>query len=81
MCLQCKTLGVAPGGADDNDGISAFLSRAMTPPHPKSVLNALESLIELGAMEPETNELTSLGNCLSALSLEPRVGKMVCLVR
>jgi len=77
MCLQCKTLGVAPGGADDNDGISAFLSRAMTPPHPKSVLNALESLIELGAMEPETNELTSLGNCLSALSLEPRVGKMV----
>ena len=34
--------------------------------------NALELLVELGAMDEETNELTDLGVCLSALSLEPR---------
>ena len=38
----------------------------------KSILNALELLVELGAMDEETNELTDLGVCLSALSLEPR---------
>jgi len=37
----------------------------------------LELLVELGAMDSETNELTDLGQCLSILSLEPRVGKMV----
>jgi ATP-dependent RNA helicase YTHDC2 len=77
MCLQCKQLGLAPGGPEDDDGVPAFLAKAMSPPHEKSVSNALELLVELGAMEPETNELTSLGRCLSVLSLEPRVGKMV----
>jgi HrpA-like RNA helicase len=38
----------------------------------KSVMNALELLVELGAMDEETNELTDLGVCLSGLSLEPR---------
>jgi len=77
MCLQCKQLNLAPGGPDDSDGIPAFLSKALTPPHQKSVTNALELLVELGAMDEETNELTDLGKCLSVLSLEPRVGKMV----
>lgn len=65
-------LQLAPGGPDDPNGIPAFLSKAMTPPHSKSVLNALELLVELGAMDEETNELSDLGVCLSALSLEPR---------
>ena len=30
-------------------------------------------------MDEETNDLTDLGWCLSALSLEPRVGKMVIM--
>jgi len=77
MCLQCKKLDLAPGGPDDVDGIPAFLSKALTPPHPKSIANAIELLVELGAMDSETNDLTNLGQCLSALSLEPRVGKMV----
>ena len=77
MCLQCKQLNLAPGGPDDSDGIPAFLSKALTPPHQKSITNALELLVELGAMDEETNELTDLGKCLSVLSLEPRVGKMV----
>jgi HrpA-like RNA helicase len=79
ICLQCKQLKLAPGGPDDADGIPAFLSKAMTPPHTKSVMNALELLCALGAMDEETNELTNLGSCLSALSLEPRVGKMVIM--
>lgn len=72
-----KKLGLAPGGPEDEDGIPAFLSKAITPPHEKSVSNALELLVDLGAMLPETNDLTTLGECLSVLSLEPRVGKMV----
>lgn len=35
-------------------------------------MNAIELLVELGAMDDDTNELTDLGVCLSALSLEPR---------
>lgn len=77
MCLMCKKLGLAPGGPDDGDGIPAFLAKAMKPPHPKSVSNALSLLVDLGAMLPASNDLTSLGQCLSVLSLEPRVGKMI----
>lgn len=77
MCLFTKKLGLAPGGPEDPDGVPAFLAKAMTPPHEKSISNALELLVDLGAMIPETNDLTHLGQCLSILSLEPRVGKMV----
>ena len=77
MCLLCKKLGLAPGGIEDDDGVPAFLAKAMSAPHPKSVSNALELLVDLGAMEPVTNNLTTLGLCLSTISLEPRVGKMV----
>ncbi len=77
ICLQCKKLNLTPGGPEDNDGIPAFLAAALTPPHPKSVSNALEMLVNLGAMDDDTNELTRLGHCLSCLSVEPRVGKMI----
>jgi len=77
MCLLCKKLGLAPGGCDDEDGVPAFLGKAMSAPHAKSIANALELLVDLGAMQPETNNLTDLGECLAMLSLEPRVGKMV----
>jgi HrpA-like RNA helicase len=77
MCLLCKKLDLAPGGVDDEDGVPAFLAKAMTPPHPMSVSNALELLVDLGAMQPVTNRLTTLGLCLSTISLEPRVAKMV----
>jgi ATP-dependent RNA helicase DHX36 len=77
MCLMCKKLELAPGGPEDDNGIPAFLGKAMSAPHLKSVSNALELLVDLGAMQPETNDLTALGECLAVLSLEPRVGKMV----
>mmetsp|Transcript_15330 Transcript_15330/g.15238 ORF Transcript_15330/g.15238 Transcript_15330/m.15238 type:complete len:359 (+) Transcript_15330:1121-2197(+) len=57
--------------------VYSLLPIAIQPPHAKSISNALELLVDLGAMLPETNELTTLGECLSVLSLEPRVGKMV----
>ncbi|KAL7498658.1 hypothetical protein ACHAWT_006480 [Skeletonema menzelii] len=79
LCLQTKRLNLANGGPDDPDGIPAFLSKAMSPPHSKSITNALELLVNLGAMDEETNELTDLGVCLSALSLEPKVGKMLIM--
>jgi hypothetical protein len=74
---MAKKLDLAPGGPEDDDGVPAFLAKAMTPPHAKSVTNALELLVDLGAMLPETNDLTILGVCLSILSVEPRVGTMV----
>jgi ATP-dependent RNA helicase DHX36 len=77
ICLQSKKLNLCPGGIDDDDGIPSFLSRALTPPHPKAVLNAITDLVRLGAMEVDTNELTTLGHCLASLSVEPKVGKMV----
>ena len=77
IVLQCKKLELAPGGPNDNDGVPAFLAAALTPPHVKSVTNAIECLVDMGAMDDETNELTQLGQCLSTLSVEPRVGKMV----
>ena len=77
MCLHCKKLDLAPGGPEDEDGIPAFLAKAMSPPHPKSITNALSLLVDLGAMLPSSNALTHLGKCLATLSLEPRVGKMV----
>jgi HrpA-like RNA helicase len=77
ICLQCKKLDLTPGGQDEDDGIPAFLSAALTPPHPKSVTNAIDMLVDLGAMEPHTNDLTHLGHCLSCLSVSPEVGKMI----
>lgn len=74
---MCKQLRLAPGGPEDDDGIPAFLAKAMSAPSLKSIMNAIELLVEMGAMQPETNGLTALGDCLSVLSLEPRVGKMV----
>lgn len=77
ICLLAKRLRLAPGGSEDDDGIPAFLLKAVSPPHERSIKNSLDLLVDLGAMMPETNELTDLGHCLSALSFEPRVGKMV----
>lgn len=74
---MCKQLELAPGGPEDEDGIPAFLAKAMSAPHLKSVSNALELLVDLGAMLPETNDLTTLGECLATMSLHPRVAKMV----
>ena len=72
-----QTVGGSARRSRDSNGIPAFLRKAMTAPSQRAIRNALDLLVDLGAMHPETNELTPLGDCLSVLSVEPRVGKMV----
>ena len=72
-----QTVGGSARRSRDSNGIPAFLRKAMTAPSQRAIWNALDLLVDLGAMHPETNELTPLGDCLSVLSVEPRVGKMV----
>ena len=68
---------MAKGGPGDDDGIPSFLGAALSPLHKKSVTNALDLLIALGAMDEDTTNLTRLGHCLSHLSVDPRLGKII----
>lgn len=54
-----------------------FLLPSFSLAHPKAITNAIELLVDIGAMKSISNELTDLGRCLSTLSLEPCVGKML----
>ncbi|XP_024023595.1 DExH-box ATP-dependent RNA helicase DExH3 isoform X1 [Morus notabilis] len=70
LCLQIKTLRLG--------SISEFLSRALQPPEPLSVQNAVEYLKIIGALDEDEN-LTVLGRNLSMLPVEPKLGKMLIL--
>ncbi|KAJ9172807.1 hypothetical protein P3X46_016014 [Hevea brasiliensis] len=70
LCLQIKSLQLG--------GISEFLSRALQPPEPLSVQNAVEYLKVIGALD-ENENLTVLGRHLSVLPVEPKLGKMLIL--
>ncbi|GAV67332.1 dsrm domain-containing protein/DEAD domain-containing protein/Helicase_C domain-containing protein/HA2 domain-containing protein/OB_NTP_bind domain-containing protein [Cephalotus follicularis] len=70
LCLQIKTLQLG--------SISEFLSRALQPPEPLSVQNAVEYLKIIGALD-ENENLTVLGRNLSVLPVEPKLGKMLIL--
>ncbi|GJP52070.1 hypothetical protein CLOM_g11175, partial [Closterium sp. NIES-68] len=70
LCLQIKTLGLG--------NIGEFLGKAMQPPEPLAVDNAIELLEDVGALDKDEN-LTPLGRHLTALPLEPRVGKMLVM--
>uniref|UniRef100_A0A6N2MG04 RNA helicase n=1 Tax=Salix viminalis TaxID=40686 RepID=A0A6N2MG04_SALVM len=61
LCLQIKSLQLG--------SISEFLSRALQPPEPLSVIGALD----------EHENLTVLGRHLSVLPVEPKLGKMLIL--
>ena len=69
-CLSVRSLGVAPLR---RGGIEAFLTRALTPPSPRALANALSSLRRLGALDPETEALTPVGRCLSSLPMESSI--------
>jgi ATP-dependent RNA helicase DHX36 len=75
LCLLAKRLGLANGGYDDFDGIPALMNKAIDAPHPLALKNAVGLLVEIGAMDDETNALTDLGWKLSGLSVAPRLGK------
>ncbi|KAF7819932.1 DExH-box ATP-dependent RNA helicase DExH3 [Senna tora] len=70
LCLQIKSLNLG--------SISEFLSRALQPPEPLSVQNAVEYLKIIGALDEDEN-LTILGRNLSMLPVEPKLGKMLIL--
>ncbi|KAL5544898.1 hypothetical protein UlMin_008682 [Ulmus minor] len=70
LCLQIKSLRLG--------SISEFLSRALQPPEPLSVQNAVEYLKIIGALDEDEN-LTILGRNLSMLPVEPKLGKMLIL--
>ncbi|KAG5155920.1 hypothetical protein JHK82_013889 [Glycine max] len=70
LCLQIKTLQLG--------SISEFLSRALQPPEPLSVQNAIEYLKIIGALD-ENENLTVLGHKLAMLPVEPKLGKMLIL--
>ncbi|GFP86213.1 ATP-dependent RNA helicase dhx36 [Phtheirospermum japonicum] len=68
LCLQIKSLQLG--------SISDFLSKALQPPEPLSVQNAIEYLKMIGALD-ENENLSVLGQKLSVLPVEPKLGKML----
>ncbi|KAG6589621.1 DExH-box ATP-dependent RNA helicase DExH3 [Cucurbita argyrosperma subsp. argyrosperma] len=70
LCLQIKSLQLG--------SISEFLSNALQPPEPLSVQNAIDYLKTIGALDEKEN-LTVLGQHLSVLPVEPKLGKMLIL--
>ena len=53
LCLQIKSLQLG--------SIVPFLSKALEPPSPQTVQNAIDLLCTIGAMDSEAEELTPLG--------------------
>ncbi len=47
------------------------------PPDYRAVRDGYQTLYELGAIEPERNELTRVGEALARLPIDPRIGRMV----
>eukprot|EP00250_Pteridium_aquilinum_P021505 c25147_g1_i1 orf=845-4309(-) len=70
LCLQIKSLNLG--------SIEGFLSKAMQPPEPLSVRNAIQLLKTIGALD-DNEELTHLGRHLSMLPVEPTIGKMLVM--
>ncbi|XP_066149688.1 3'-5' RNA helicase YTHDC2-like isoform X1 [Euwallacea fornicatus] len=72
LCLHAKII------APNHMNIYNFLALALDPPSANSVGVAIEHLQGLGALDKE-EELTRLGEYLTHLPLEPRLGKMLLL--
>jgi ATP-dependent RNA helicase DHX36 len=76
MCLQVRSLNLAKDGAG---GIACFLQRAVTPPSSQAVSNALDTLLRIGALRKDTEQLTVLGQYLSLLPMEPQIAKSLVM--
>jgi ATP-dependent RNA helicase DHX36 len=78
LCLQVRVL--AESGANVVDfgkgSTAGFLARAVEPPVPQAIDNAVRLLQDIGALTEE-EQLTRLGRHLGELPLHPRVGKMI----
>lgn len=64
-------------GADHGTPVKLqeMLARLLTPPPPVSVAAAVSNLKGLGALDPESEALTPLGQLLCQLPMDPRLGK------
>eukprot|EP00624_Nannochloropsis_granulata_P002003 evm.model.NODE_19466_length_64249_cov_18.424255.18 len=60
----------------EGDSILSFLGKALDAPHDLSVKNAIDLLVQIGALTAR-EQLTDLGHKLARLPLDPRIGKMV----
>ncbi|KAH9424366.1 ATP-dependent RNA helicase A [Dermatophagoides pteronyssinus] len=56
--------------------VTSFLERALDPPSPKAVEEALATLRIINAMDT-ANDLTALGTILAKMPIDPRIGRMV----
>lgn len=70
LCLQIKSLKLG--------SIGEFLSAALQPPEPLAVQNAVDFLKMIGALDEKEN-LTNLGEYLSMLPVDPKLGKMLIM--
>ncbi|XP_059076039.1 DExH-box ATP-dependent RNA helicase DExH1 isoform X2 [Cryptomeria japonica] len=70
LCLQIKSL--------QFENVANFLAKALQPPNPLSVHNAIDLLKTIGALN-DMEDLTSLGRHLSTLPVDPKVGKMLLM--
>ncbi|XP_052199353.1 DExH-box ATP-dependent RNA helicase DExH1 isoform X2 [Diospyros lotus] len=70
LCLHIKSLQFG--------AIGSFLAKALQPPDPLSVQNAIELLKTIGALD-DGEELTPLGRHLCTLPLDPNIGKMLLM--
>ncbi|KAL5709082.1 RNA helicase [Ranunculus cassubicifolius] len=70
LCLHIKSLQLG--------SVASFLGKALQPPDPLSVQNAIELLKTIGALD-EREELTPLGRHLCTLPVDPNIGKMLLI--
>ncbi|KAL5124688.1 DExH-box ATP-dependent RNA helicase DExH1 [Glycine soja] len=70
LCLHIKSLQLGTVGS--------FLEKALQPPDPLAVKNAIELLKTIGALD-EQEELTPLGQHLCNIPLDPNIGKMLLM--
>ena len=49
----------------------------LEPPDYRAVRDGYQTLYELGAIEPERNELTRIGEAIARLPIDPRIGRMI----
>ncbi|KAJ6303912.1 hypothetical protein OIU77_017730 [Salix suchowensis] len=70
LCLHIKSLQLG--------AVGSFLSKALQPPDPLAVENAIELLKTIGALD-EKEELTPLGRHLCTLPVDPNIGKLLLM--
>jgi hypothetical protein len=76
LVLQGKSLGLAPGRGNDDNSIKSFMLKAMDPPHELAIKNAIDLLKSIHCFT-ENEDLTELGQVISLLPFNPRIGKML----